>query len=46
MEKDFQNSYTKQITMFKTQADYFQKNEKYAEMGIATRLIHCGNEPD
>lgn len=39
------NSYTKTITMFKGQADYFQLNQKYEKKGIATRLIHAGNEP-
>lgn len=37
--------YMKQILMFKEQPDYFVKNQKYAKMGIATRLIHAGNEP-
>jgi len=39
-------SYQKTITMYKTQPDYFVKNKKYENMGIGTRLIHAGNEPD
>lgn len=32
--------------MYKSTPDYFAKNKKYEKMGLATRLIHAGNEPD
>lgn len=44
--KLYNPGYQKTITMYKTPQDYFQMNEKYAKCGIATRLIHAGNEPD
>lgn len=31
--------------MFKNQADYFGLNTKYSQMGLSTRIIHCGSEP-
>lgn len=31
--------------MFKNQADYFGLNPKYKNLGLSTRIIHCGSEP-
>jgi cystathionine gamma-lyase len=31
--------------MYKTQPDYFAMNEKYAKLGLGTRLVHAGSEP-
>lgn len=36
----------KEIKQWSSPSEYFQMNEKYAKLGIATRCIHAGNEPD
>ena len=41
----FAKPYEKKIKMFKTQGDYFSLNQKYAKLGVSTRIIHCGSEP-
>ena len=38
--------FTKTVTVYKDQKDYFKMNAKYMGYGLATRSIHAGCEPD
>lgn len=40
------SAFTKNITLFRNQSDYFQLDKKYANMGLSTRAIHAGNQAD
>ena len=35
--------FTKTVTLYKDQGDYFQIDKKYKKMGLSTRAIHAGN---
>lgn len=45
-KKAASSAFTKNITLFRNQSDYFQLDKKYANMGLSTRAIHAGNQAD
>lgn len=32
--------------MYQNQGDYFAMNQKYKGLGLSSRIIHCGSEPN
>jgi cystathionine beta-lyase/cystathionine gamma-synthase len=38
--------FTKTIECYRTAAEYFRDDDKYAKCGFSTKAIHAGNQPD